>query len=226
MITLRSVDVVFEKRPVLSNVDLVLDEPRIGVIGLNGSGKSTFARLLNGLQTPTNGQILYKNLDVAKNGRKIRRHIGFVFQNPDNQIVYPIVREDLAFGLKNIGLSKSDIKVRIDDIFTQYDLTHLADRFTHQLSGGEKQMVALMGVLIMKPDVIILDEPTTLLDYRNKQKLMSVINGLPQQVIMVTHDLSLLKDFDRVVLFHESEVVGDGKPESVIAKYLSLCDEC
>jgi len=223
MITLQSVDVTLGGRAVLQSISLEMDQSRIGIIGLNGSGKSTFARLLNGLQLPSSGSVSVDGLDTRKDGRKIRSRVGFVFQNPDNQIVYPTVREDLAFGLKNLGYAPAEIKTKIEDALVTYRIDHLADRLTHQLSGGEKQMVALIGVLVMRPEYVILDEPTTLLDLRNKNRLMGIIKSLSQRVVMVTHDLDLLADFDRVLCFHEGRLHADGSPSEVIAGYLKLC---
>jgi len=224
MITLQSVNVGFNGRPVLEDVSLQLQEQRVGVIGLNGSGKSTFARLLNGLQLPDAGAVSVDGFDSRKDGRKVRRRVGFVFQNPDNQIVYPTVREDMSFGLKNLKYPKQDIEQRIEKALSLYGIDHLADRLTHQLSGGEKQLVALVGVLIMQPEYIVLDEPTTLLDLRNKRRLMSIIRELGQRIIMITHDLDLLSEFDRVLCFHDGKLLADGTPEVVIEKYLTTCD--
>ncbi|MBE7638427.1 ATP-binding cassette domain-containing protein [Sneathiella sp. P13V-1] len=226
MISLKSVKVAFEGRTVLEDINLDINEKRVGVIGWNGSGKSTFARLLNGLQTPTAGSVTIDGADTAKAGGHVRRKVGFVFQNPDNQIVYPVVEEDLEFGLRNLNISKEERKRRIDEIFQQYGLDHLRSRMTHRLSGGEKQMIALMGVLVMHPEIIVLDEPTTLLDLKNKHNLLSVLHELPQQIVMVTHDLELLSDFDRVLFFHDGKLYADGEPEEVIATYRKVSGVC
>ncbi len=226
MISLKSVKVSFEGRIVLDKINLDISEKRVGIIGWNGSGKSTFARLLNGLQLPTEGIVEIDGADTSKAGGHVRRKVGFVFQNPDNQIVYPVVEEDLEFGLRNLKISKDERKRRIDEIFAQYDLGYLRSRMTHRLSGGEKQMIALMGVLVMQPEIIVLDEPTTLLDLKNKHNFLSVLHELPQQIIMVTHDLELLSDFDRVLFFHEGGVYADGKPEEVIITYKQVSGAC
>lgn len=201
----------------VDNVSLTLSEKRIGIIGLNGSGKSTFARLLNGLEVPSSGQLLFnQSPDV-----KIRRRaVGFVFQNPDNQIVYPVVEDDLRFGLKNLRLPAAEITRRIDGIVSRFHLEHLLDRFTHQLSGGERQMIALAGVLVMEPDVIVFDEPTTLLDLKNKQMLLRAIDGLSQQVIMITHDLDILRPFSRVLQVENGRIKRDGLSDDVIDSYI------
>lgn len=203
---------------VLVDISVTLSERRVGIIGRNGSGKSTFARLFNGIEQPTRGTVL---LDGVAEQKNLRRHVGFVFQNPDNQIVYPIVEEDLAFGLKNLKLSKVESDRRIDEAMQRLGIDHLRNRFTHQLSGGEKQMVALVGVLVMRPSMIVFDEPTTLLDLWNKQKFMRAVNDLPQYAVVVSHDLELLRSFDRILHIEAGRIVADGDPESVIDDYIA-----
>ncbi|MBI6628504.1 energy-coupling factor ABC transporter ATP-binding protein [Pontibaca salina] len=216
MIRFREVSVKKDGQAILTEIDLSLSERRIGIIGRNGSGKSTFARLFNGLETPTNGSV---TLNGQGGSKALRRHVGFVFQNPDNQIVYPIVHEDLEFGLKNLGLGKDEMRARIDTVLRRFQLEHLRDRLTHQLSGGEKQMIALAGVLVMRPRLIVLDEPTTLLDLWNKRRFMAAIHELEQQIVLVSHDLDLLDGFDRVLHIDGGQVVADGLPDPVIAGY-------
>jgi biotin transport system ATP-binding protein len=213
-------DVCVEKNGVaiLSGITVHLKERRVGIIGRNGSGKSTFARLFNGIEKPTRGTVA---LDGVRERDALRRHVGFVFQNPDNQIVYPIVSEDLAFGLKNLKLPARETQARIDEILERFALTHLRDRFTHQLSGGEKQMIALAGVLVMRPRMIVLDEPTTLLDLWNKRQFMAAIDALDEHVVLVTHDLDLLENFDRVLHIEDGTTVADGDPASVVAGYIA-----
>ena len=213
-------DVSVEKNgaKILKRISVELSERRIGVIGRNGSGKSTFARLFNGIETPTSGAV---SLNGATERKALRRHVGFVFQNPDNQIVYPIVSEDLAFGLKNLKLPEAETRRRIDEVLRRFDLEHLRDRFTHQLSGGEKQMIALASVLVMQPNMIVLDEPTTLLDLWNKRKFMAALDALEQSIVVVSHDLELLEDADRILLFEDGCLVEDGAPATVIANYVA-----
>lgn len=215
MISLADVRVEKAGRPILCDVTVDLTEQRIGVIGRNGSGKSTFARLLNGLEKPTGGTV---RADVDKTS-DLRRHVGFVFQNPDNQIVYPIVSEDLEFGLKNLKLPKDERARRIAAVLDRFGIAHLAERFTHELSGGEKQLVALAGVLVMEPRMIVFDEPTTLLDLWNARRVKAAIDALDQQVVLVTHDLDLLADFDRVILIENGAIAADGTPDAVISRY-------
>ncbi|UJF20304.1 energy-coupling factor ABC transporter ATP-binding protein (plasmid) [Vibrio sp. SS-MA-C1-2] len=218
-------DIVLKKdgKTLLSNISLTLTAKRIGIIGHNGSGKTSFSKLLNGLETPTSGEITI--FDSQGGSLPRQQHMGFVFQNPDNQIIFPIVEEDLAFGLKNSGLTKEQISQRVSQFLGQFGLEHLQKCLTHQLSGGEKQLIALLGVLIMQPDYIILDEPTTLLDLKNRGRLIHLLAGLEQTLIIVSHDLGLISEMEQVILFHQGEVMGVGSPLDMIAKYkeISLC---
>lgn len=222
MIELQGVTVERDGRLVLGEVTLTLSERRIGIIGANGSGKSTLVRLFNGLLLPSRGEVLVDGLSTRKHGKNVRRRVGFVFQNPDNQIVYPTVGEDLAFGLKSLGGSKAEIAATVDACLEAYGLLHLKNRLTHQLSEGEKQMVAIAGVTIMKPGYIVFDEPTTLLDFGNKKKIMQTIREVSQSVILVSHDLNLLTDFDRLICIHDGGIHADGAPDTVIERYRAL----
>ncbi|WP_417816107.1 energy-coupling factor ABC transporter ATP-binding protein [Thalassospira alkalitolerans] len=222
MISLENVTVEFDQRRVLDDISVTLAEKRIGIIGANGSGKSTFARLLNGLQTATSGTVRIDDFDAARDGRKLRRHVGFVFQNPDNQIVYPVVEEDLAFGLKSLKLPKAEIDRRIDDILARYGLSEYRSHPSHLLSGGQKQLLAISGVLVMAPRYIIFDEPTTLLDLRNRNRVERAIAELDQTVITVSHDLDLIADYDRVLVFENGKIAVDDTPANAIPKYRKM----
>jgi len=222
MIRFENVSVQFDARRALEDIDLTLSQKRIGIIGANGSGKSSFVRLLNGLQTATSGRVLIDDLDPAKDGRKVRRHVGFVFQNPDNQIVYPVVEEDLAFGLKALKLPKDEINRRIDEILARYDLSDFKTHPSHLLSGGQKQLLAISGVLVMEPRYIVLDEPTTLLDLRNRNRVERAIADLDQTVITVSHDLDLIAGYDRVLVFENGRIVVDDIPANAISKYREM----
>ncbi|MBM7773156.1 biotin transport system ATP-binding protein [Actinokineospora baliensis] len=164
MIELRNVHHRYGEHHVLRGIDLTLSEPRIAIVGANGSGKSTLARLLNGLLLPTEGQVLVDGLDTKKQGKAIRRKVGFVFQDPDIQIIMPTVAEDLDFGLKHHGVPRPEREARVAAALTEYGLTAHRDHPAHLLSGGQKQLLAIAAVLITNPTHIIFDEPTTLLD--------------------------------------------------------------
>ncbi|NDW05853.1 energy-coupling factor ABC transporter ATP-binding protein [Jiella pacifica] len=222
MISLTGVRLDRGERTVLSGIDLTLSERRIGVIGANGSGKSSFARLLNGLLLPSRGSVAVDGLDTRKDAGAVRRKVGFLFQNPDNQVIYPTVGEDLAFGLKGRKLPKAEITARVEATLKRFSLDGFGDRLVHELSGGERQMVALAGVMILEPDWLVLDEPTTLLDRRNTRTIMAAVEALDQRVVLVTHDLRLLENFDRVVVFEEGGVVADAPPAEAIHAYRRL----
>ena len=221
-IELRGVGHVYGDRPVLSGIDLHLTERRIGIVGANGSGKSTFARLLNGLVVPSTGTVLVDGLDTGTAVREVRRRVGFVFQDPDAQIVHPTVAEDVAYGLENQGVPAPERAVRVAEVLQRYGLAGHADHPAHLLSGGQKQLLAIAGVLVMRPARIVFDEPTTLLDLVNTRRVTQVIEELEQQVVVVTHDLDLLDGFDRVLVFDGGRVVADGSPDSSVAAYRTL----
>ncbi|MFW3170291.1 energy-coupling factor ABC transporter ATP-binding protein [Geodermatophilus sp. CPCC 206100] len=220
-VELREVTHSYGDRTVLAGVSLTLKEPRIGVIGANGSGKSTFARLLNGLVVPTSGAVLVDGLDTRTRAREVRRRVGFVFQDPDAQIVHPTVAEDVAFGPANQGLPAEEIARRVDDVLARYGLAGHRDHPAHLLSGGQKQLLAIAGVLVMRPERIVFDEPTTLLDLANTRRVARVIDELEQDVVVVTHHLDLLAGFDRVLVFEDGRVAADGSPAETVPWYVT-----
>ena len=222
MIEFREVSHAYDGKAVLQDINLTLTERRIGVIGCNGSGKSTFARLLNGLLLPSQGAVLVDGLNTREKAKEVRRRVGFVFQNPENQIVFPVVEEDLAFGLKNLKLPPAELEQRISEVLARYDLQAFRQHSSHLLSGGQKQLLAISGVLVMQPAYVVFDEPTTLLDLRNRNRIVQVIRELPQTAIVVTHDLELLSDFQRVLVFDGGRIVKDAPPHEAIPFYCEL----
>jgi biotin transport system ATP-binding protein len=219
-IVLDHATVRFQDRTVLDDISVSIAEQRIGIIGDNGSGKSTFARLLNGLLLPDQGTVLVDGLDTRTAGREVRARVGFLFQNPDNQIVMPTVAEDVALGLKPLKLPAVEVDRRVAETLNRFSLSHLADRSAHLLSGGEKQLVALAGVMIAEPDILICDEPTTLLDRRNAAVVMRLLESLSCRVIVITHHVEHLNDFDRVLVIANGQVAHDGPPAQVIPQYV------
>lgn len=224
--SIEGVEHSFGDRRVLAGLEVRLTEHRIGVLGANGSGKSTVARLLNGLVVPSRGRVLVDGLDTRTHGREVRRRVGFVFQNPDLQIVMPTVAEDVAFGLKHAGVPASEVTGLVEHALGEHGLWHLRDQQAHLLSGGEKQRLALVAVLVTSPRALVLDEPTTMLDLRRTREVAAVLAGLPQQVVLVTHDLDLLGDLDRVLVLDEGRLVHDGAPGGAVAAYLDLVSRC
>jgi biotin transport system ATP-binding protein len=209
------------RRVVLQDVSVSLAERRVGVVGANGSGKSTFARLLNGLVVPTQGTVTVDGLDTRTQAKEVRRRVGFCFTDPDAQIVMPTVQEDVAFGLRK-RLPKAEVEQRTRAALAAYGLSGHADHPTHLLSGGQKQLLALVSVLVTEPQILVMDEPTTLLDLRNTRRVAETVAGLEQQVVLVTHDLDLLEDFDRVLVFDQARLVHDGPPDESLRHYRAL----
>ncbi|MDH6236358.1 ABC transporter ATP-binding protein [Cryobacterium sp. CG_9.6] len=221
-VTFEGVWHAFGERTVLRDVTLHLTEQRIGIVGANGSGKSTLARMINGLVSPDSGTVTVDGLNVASRGKEVRRRVGFVFTNPDNQIVMPTVQEDVAFSLRRRGLTREQIAERTAVALERYGLAAHAEHPAHRLSGGQKQLLALAAVLVSEPDIIVADEPTTLLDARNARRISELVATLSQQVIMVTHHLELLDGFDRVIVIEDGAVVADAAPQEALAVYRAL----
>jgi biotin transport system ATP-binding protein len=221
-IIIKEVSHRYGTREVLRGVDLELSQARIGIVGGNGSGKSTLARLLNGLVVPTSGRVSVDGLDTRRDGARVRRRVGFVFTDPDAQIVMPTVAEDVAFSLRRSGLSRAEVRERVVEALARVGLGGHADHPAHLLSGGQKQLLAITSVLVTEPEVLVCDEPTTLLDARNSRQVTRLLAGLPQQVIMVTHHLHLLDGFDRVIVLDEGAVVADGAARETLDRYTEL----
>ncbi|GAA2357331.1 ABC transporter ATP-binding protein [Saccharopolyspora halophila] len=222
MIEFEGVGHDYDGRTVLDGVNLELAERRVAFVGANGSGKSTLARMINGLVRPGRGRVRVDGVDPVRNGREVRRRVGFVFTHPDSQIVMPTAGEDVAFSLRKQGLSKAERTRRAVEVLTEHGLGGYAEHPAHQLSGGQKQLLALSSMLALEPDVLVCDEPTTLLDLRNKRHFAEVLAGLRQQVVLVTHDLELLADFDRVVVLDSGRVVADDEPRAAVSFYREL----
>ena len=212
----------FGTRTALYPLNLTLQEKRVGIIGLNGSGKTTFARLINGLAKPTTGRVVVDGLDTASDAASVLGKVGYIFQSPQNQIILPIVRDDIAFGLKARGLDKVKIEAAVDGIRERFGVSHLGARRAHELSGGELQMAALCSVLVTGPDILILDEPTNQLDLKNRALVQRTIAALPENVIVISHDLPLVEDFDRVLLFDQGRLVVDAPAAETIARYKEM----
>ncbi|MCB5203006.1 energy-coupling factor ABC transporter ATP-binding protein [Neorhizobium sp. T786] len=212
----------FEGRVAVEPLTLSLTERRIGIIGLNGSGKTTFARMINGLVKPTQGRVTVDGFDSASDGETVRAKVGFIFQNPQNQIILPILHEDIALGLKNRRLPRHAVDAAVDGILRRFGIERLSGRRVHELSGGELQLAALASVLVTEPEVVILDEPTNQLDLRNRALVEKTVHGLDEMAIVISHDLDLIRDFDRVLLFHEGRLAADDAPSQVIARYREL----
>jgi biotin transport system ATP-binding protein len=216
------VSVEFDGTTALAEVTVKLDQKRIGVIGLNGSGKSTFARLLNGLVKPTSGTLSVDGINPAENVKDARAQTGFIFSNPDVQIIMPTVLEDVAFSLRGSGLKKAEIEAKSRAILKRFEIDHLADQAAHSLSSGQKQMLAICAILVTEPKLIVADEPTALLDLVNSRRIArALLSDLPQQIVLVTHDLELAAGCDVLLRFAGAKLVQIGEPSTVISSYLA-----
>ncbi|AQY01761.1 energy-coupling factor ABC transporter ATP-binding protein [Microbacterium foliorum] len=220
-ISLDGVTVEREGRAILRGVSVELTAARIAVIGANGSGKSTFARLLNGLVLPDAGRVTVHDLDSRRDTKALRRRVGFVFTDPQSQILMPTPAEDLALSLR--GSHRTEIASRVAGALAEHGLTDRADVPASDLSGGQKQLLALASVLITEPRLIVADEPTTLLDLRNSRRVSDLLLALPSQVVIVTHDLALAARCDHAVLFDAGSLIAAGTPDDVIAEYRGRC---
>lgn len=213
---------------ILEPVNLRLSESLISIIGLNGSGKSTLARMMNGLVVPDTGRVLVLNqsgndwLDTARKGSAVRRAVGFSFTDPAAQLIMPTVIEDIALSLRREHPQKADRLAAAHDVLDRFGLADLADRSVHQLSGGQRQLVALASVLSTNPGILVADEPTTLLDLRNTRMIGDLLCTLPQQTCIVTHNLELAARAERTLVVHEGRIAFDGPPAEAITRYQEL----
>jgi len=211
--------------PVLSGVDLQIHPGQlVAIIGHNGCGKSTLARHLNAILLPTQGNVLVEGIDTARDDRllDIRRRVGMVFQNPDNQIVSTVVEEDVAFALENMGVESTEIRRRVDEALENVSMSKYRLHSTYHLSGGQKQRIAIAGVLAMQPRYVVLDEPTAMLDPKGRAQvlktLMRMKNELGLGVVLITHYMDEAAMADRVVVMDKGKIVMDGTPREVFAR--------
>lgn len=212
----------FDGRRVLREISLSLPESRIGIVGANGSGKSTLARMINALVTPDVGRVVVNGVDAARNKRRIRRDVGFIFSDPDRQIIMPTVREDIELSLRRTEATRDERAGKALAALRRFGLADHADHPAQRLSGGQKQLLALASIFVTEPKVVVADEPTTLLDLRNSAMLRQVFATLDEQLIVVTHDLDLVSDFDRVIVLDDGHVVADDEPADALAFYRRL----
>lgn len=207
------------ERVVLAPTTLSLREHRVAVIGANGSGKSTLARLVNGLVPTSSGTVTVEGHDVRRDAAKVRRAVGFCFTDPAAQLVMPTCVEDVELSLRRTHRSTTARRQRALEILDDFGLADHAHDSVHSLSGGQKQMLALAGVLAVEPSVLVADEPTTLLDLANTRRIGDLLLGLPQQLLLVTHDLELAGRCDRALVVDDAAVVFDGPATAAVAHY-------
>ena len=210
---------------VFEDMDLTIQEGSfVAILGTNGCGKSTLAKHFNSILLPTGGKVWVCGIDTANEERliQIRRNVGMVFQNPDNQIVANVVEEDVAFGPENLGISSPEIRHRVDKALKQVGMYEYREHAPHLLSGGQKQRIAIAGVIAMEPKCIVLDEPTAMLDPRGRREVMETIGRLNREkhitIVLITHHMDEAALADRVVVLNKGKVAADGTPEEVFAQ--------
>ena len=216
-------------RLVLEGIDLSIEKGSfVALLGHNGSGKSTLAKHFNAMLLPTGGRVLVEGIDTAEEEQKyeIRRMVGMVLQNPDNQLVSTIVEEDVAFGPENLGVPPEEIRRRVDDALRAVDMYDYREHAPDKLSGGQKQRVAIAGILAMQPDCIVLDEPTAMLDPKGRREVLDTIHRLNRErgmtVVLITHYMDEAAGADRVVVMDEGRILMDAAPRQVFARVEEL----
>lgn len=217
-ILLRRACVTLGGRTVLGGIDLHLTEPRIGIVGRNGSGKSTLLRLMAGLIPATTGEVRVDGIDPAKDRKALLSRLGILFQNPDHQILFPTVAEELAFGLSQMGLAKADDRVRAH--LAAEGRADWADRAVSSLSQGQRHWLCLQAVLLMAPDWILLDEPLAGLDLPTQARLERRFATLPQRLVTITHDPASVARVDRLIWLEQGRIRADGAPAQVLPAYI------
>ena len=210
---------------VFEDMNLTVEEGSfVAILGSNGCGKSTLAKHFNAILLPSGGKVWVCGLDTSDEGRlmSVRRNVGMVFQNPDNQIVANVVEEDVAFGPENLGISSAEIRRRVDVALKQVGMSKFAQHAPHLLSGGQKQRVAIAGVIAMEPKCIVLDEPTAMLDPRGRREVIDTVSRLNREkgitVVLITHHMDEAAKCGRVVVMHKGKVAADGSPEEVFSQ--------
>ena len=214
-----SASVFYGKERILENLSLSIKEQRVGFIGRNGSGKTTLLRILAGLQELNKGKVLIDGTEVAKKRKEAIKKVGIIFQNPDHQIIFPTVGEELRFGLTQLGLSKNEADLKVIACLKQYDKVDWFERSISTLSQGQKHLVCLLSVLLMKPRVLLLDEPFTGIDIPTQLKLEHYLSSLKQTIIHVSHVPETFENYQRLIWMDEGIIQADGTPKTVIKKY-------
>ena len=193
------------------------------ILGHNGSGKSTLAKMLNGLNKPTSGDVFADGINTKDEETEIevKRKVGMVFQNPDNQIIASIVEEDVAFGPENLGIPPKEIAKRVEDALKAVDMWEFRKSTPHHLSGGQKQRIAIAGIIAMQPECLVLDEPTAMLDPKGRAEIISTLHRLNRDmgitVVLITHYMEEAENADRVIVMNDGEIIADDKPKVIFS---------
>lgn len=213
----------------VKNVNLDIKKGSFTVIlGHNGSGKSTLAKLMNGLNKPSSGKVLVDGIDTADEEKEleVKRRVGLVFQNPDNQLIASVVEEDVAFGPENLGLEPKIIRQRVDDALKAVGMYEFRKSTPHRLSGGQKQRIAIAGIIAMEPECLVLDEPTAMLDPKGRAEIIETLKRLNSEkgitVVLITHFMEEAESADRVIVMNDGEIIDDGTPKEIFKKVEKL----
>lgn len=208
----------------LKGINLSIERGSFTVIlGHNGSGKSTFAKLLNGLNKPTSGDVFVDGINTKNEDTdiEIKRKVGMVFQNPDNQLVASIVEEDVAFGPENLGIEPSEIRKRVDEALRDVDMYDFRRSTPHHLSGGQKQRIAIAGIIAMQPECLVLDEPTAMLDPKGRAEIINTVLRLNREkgitIVLITHYMEEAENADRVIVMNDGKIIADSDPKSIFS---------
>lgn len=211
-------------KQVLKGVSLDIKKGEfISILGHNGSGKSTIAKHMNSILLPCGGKVYVLDIDTANENRlfEIRQHVGMVFQNPDNQIVATIVEEDVAFALENLGVPPDEMRKRVDDALKSVGMYDYREHSPHQLSGGQKQRIAIAGIIAMRPECIVLDEPTAMLDPKGRKEVLKTIRRLNHEfgitIVLITHYMDEAAQTDRIVVMDDGKIILDDIPRNVFS---------
>lgn len=226
MVVFENVSFGYTHKKVLKAVNLKIKKGQsVGIVGANGAGKSTLIKLMTGLIIPTEGRVLVDGMDVSSKAIKaIRKKVGYTFQDPNHQLFMPTVFEDVAFGLRQEGLSKKEVEDRVTKILKEVDALHLSDRPSYTLSGGEKRTVTLATALSTNPEILILDEPSIGLDPRSRRGLIRLLTTRNETKIITTHDMDMALDLcDRIIVLYEAKIQGDGEPMTIFKNKALLC---
>ncbi len=218
-IEILSASVFYGKEKILEDLSLSITEQRVGFIGRNGSGKTTLLRILAGLQELNSGKVLIDGTEVAKKRKEAIEKVGIIFQNPDHQIIFPTVGEELRFGLTQLGLNRNEADLKVIACLKQYDKVEWFERSISTLSQGQKHLVCLLSVLLMEPKVLLLDEPFTGIDIPTQLKLEHYLSSLKQTIIHVSHVPETFETYQRLIWMDEGVIQADGTPKTVIEKY-------
>ena len=224
-IEFRDVSFVRDGQLIVDGLSFRSAERRIGVVGLNGSGKTTLARLVCGLIRPTGGEVLINGSNVAKDRRTALGLVGIVFQNPDHQIIFPTVQEELSFGLTQAGLTQQDAADRAVEVLEEFGRRGWAGRAVHSLSQGQRHLVCIMAVMAMRPSLIVLDEPFSGPDVPTVRQLHRQLNALQVSQLLITHDLQYLDEFERIIWLDRGRIRRDGRPDAVLREFSAEIDK-